>query len=97
MGGSRQDTSQKKANMKILVLNCGSSSVKYRLFEMDGERELISGHVERIGTGGSRLAVQSEKGRNALAGMPAQDHRQALYLALESLKDPDLGALSSLR
>jgi acetate kinase len=83
--------------MKILVLNCGSSSVKYRLFEMDGARELISGHVERIGTGGSRLAVQSEKGRIALAGMPAQDHRQALYLALESLKDPDLGALSSLR
>jgi acetate kinase len=83
--------------MKILVLNCGSSSVKFRLFEMDGERELLRGQVERIGTGGSRLAVQSEKGRNSLAGMPIQDHKQALYLALESLKDPDLGAISSLQ
>jgi acetate kinase len=83
--------------MKILVLNCGSSSVKFRLFEMDGERELLRGQVERIGTRGSRLAVQSEKGSNSLAGMPIQDHRHALYLALESLKDPDLGAISSLR
>jgi acetate kinase len=83
--------------MKILVLNCGSSSVKFRLFEMDGERELLRGQVERIGAGGSRLAVQSEKGSNALAGLPVKDHKQALYMALESLKDPDLGAISSLR
>jgi len=83
--------------MKILVLNCGSSSVKFRLFEMDGERELLRGQVERIGSAVSRLEVQSEKGRNALGGMPVQDHKQALNLALEYLKDRDLGAVSSLQ
>jgi len=83
--------------MKILVLNCGSSSVKFRLFEMNGERELLRGQVERIGSGGSRLAVQSEKGCSTLAGMPIRDHKQALYITLESLKDPDLGAISSLQ
>jgi acetate kinase len=96
MGSSKQNKCQKTA-MKILVLNCGSSSVKFRLFEMDGERELLRGQVERIGTGGSRLAVQSEKGCSTLAGMPVQSHKQALYMALESLKDPDLGAISSLQ
>jgi acetate kinase len=95
--GKKRNRKAKKANMKTLVLNCGSSSVKLRLFEMDGERELLRGHVERIGTRGARVVVQSEKGCNTLAGMPVQGHRQALNLALEYLKDPDLGALSSLQ
>jgi acetate kinase len=86
-----------RANMKILVLNCGSSSVKFSLFEMDDERELLRGQVERIGCSGSRLAVQSQEGSIALAGVSIQDHKRALYMAIVSLKDPDLGALSSLQ
>ena len=41
--------------MKILVLNCGSSSLKYQLIEMDGEKVLAKGLVERIGIEGSRI------------------------------------------
>ncbi|MDU5504741.1 MAG: acetate kinase, partial [Anaerococcus vaginalis] len=41
--------------MKILVINCGSSSLKYQLFDMDNEEVLVKGLVERIGIDGSRL------------------------------------------
>ena len=47
--------------MKILVLNCGSSSLKYQLIEMDGEKVLAKGLVERIG-----IAYQAHKDRHGL-------------------------------
>ena len=45
--------------MKILVINCGSSSLKYQLFDMDNEEVLGKGIVERIGIDGSRIKIGS--------------------------------------
>nr|HPN46327.1 acetate kinase [Bacteroidales bacterium] len=52
--------------MKILVLNCGSSSVKYKLFDMDSSKVLGQGSVEKIGLSGSYLKLQTSSGERVL-------------------------------
>jgi acetate kinase len=75
--------------MKILVANLGSTSFKYRLFDMAGaERLLARGGVERIGAaGGSRCFVEAG-GRCEETTAPAPDHAAAVRLCLEQLSDP---------
>lgn len=83
---------------QILVLNAGSSSLKYRLFQMPGEDTLASGLVERMGEadGWARFRHQVA-GREPRSGETScQDHRQALVMVLDELTEPGRGCLASL-
>ncbi len=80
--------------MKILVVNAGSSSLKYQLIDMDGEKELAKGLVERIGIEGSRLKHSAgEKKTEIVQEIP--DHEAAAQLMLKILQDPEFGVIKS--
>ena len=82
--------------MKILVINCGSSSLKYQVFDMDNESVLAKGLVERIGIDGSRLK-HTKIGMDAVVTETAiPDHKVAVDLVLKSLLDAKVGVLKSL-
>jgi acetate kinase len=78
--------------VKILVANLGSTSFKYRLFDMADERVLARGGVERIGSERSRCYVQAGAVREE-AETAAPDHAVAVRLCLRQLADPRLGCL----
>jgi len=78
--------------MKILVANLGSTSFKYRLFDMTDERQLARGGTERIGSPQSRCFVQIGDARRELtASVP--DHAEAVRKCLEQLTDREAGCL----
>ena len=82
--------------MKVLVINCGSSSLKYQLFDMNNEEVLSKGLVERIGIEGSRIS-HSKTGMDKVVietGIP--DHTAGIKLVLEALLDPNHGSLKKL-
>ncbi|SMG11282.1 acetate/propionate family kinase [Dethiosulfovibrio salsuginis] len=82
--------------MKVLVLNCGSSSLKYQLFDMGDERVLAKGLIERIGIEGSRLK-HTKVGSDAVSiETSIPDHKVAVKLVLDALLDKGHGVLSSL-
>ncbi len=78
--------------MKILVANLGSTSFKYRLFDMADEKLLARGGVERIGSPSSRCFVEAG-GIKEEATVQARDHAVAVRLCLQQLSDPRLGCL----
>src|SRR5260221_14753329 len=78
--------------MKILVANLGSTSFKYRLFDMNGERQLARGGVERIGSPESPCFVEIGGQRQELK-TPVPDHAAAGRKSLEQLTDPKTGCL----
>jgi acetate kinase len=78
--------------MKILVANLGSTSFKYRLFDMTGERVLARGGVERIGSEQSRAFVEAAGQREEMT-VTAKDHADAVRLCLDQLSDPKRHAL----
>jgi acetate kinase len=80
--------------MKILVANLGSTSFKYRLFDMDGERQLARGGVERIGSPQSPCFVEIGDSRNEVTA-EVPDHAVAVQQCLDQLTDPQHGCLSS--
>src|SRR4051794_20699129 len=80
--------------MKILVANLGSTSFKYRLFDMADERVLARGGVERIGSDRSRCYVQAGDLKEE-AQVAAKDHAVAVRLCLQQLSDPRLGCLKA--
>src|SRR5262245_41520090 len=80
--------------MKILVANLGSTSFKYRLFDMTDENLLARGGVERIGSPVSRSFVEAG-GKRTETETAAPDHAAAVRLCLKQLSDPDLGCLKS--
>src|SRR5437660_981108 len=73
--------------MKILVANLGSTSFKYRLFDMADERLLARGGVERIGSPQARRFVEAG-GEREEAAVEARDHATAVRLCLQQLADP---------
>jgi acetate kinase len=79
--------------MKILVANLGSTSFKYRLFDMRDEKLLARGGVERIGSEQARCFVAAGSVRNE-STLPARDHAVAVRLCLKQLSDPKLGCLT---
>ncbi len=80
--------------MKILVVNAGSSSLKYQLIDMDGEKELAKGLVERIGIEGSKLKHSAgDKKTEIVQEIP--DHEAAAQLMLKILQDPEFGVIKS--
>ncbi|QTA37242.1 acetate kinase [Thermosipho ferrireducens] len=78
--------------MKILVVNSGSSSIKYQLLDMDGEKVLCKGLAERIGIPGSRI-VHKKSGEKFIFEKPMPNHEEALKYVLELLKDEKVGAI----
>ncbi|MBQ9882394.1 MAG: acetate kinase [Synergistes sp.] len=82
--------------MKILVLNCGSSSLKYQLIEMDGEKVMAKGLVERIGIEGSRIK-HTKTGMDAVTReVPFPNHTAAIKYVLDILVDAEYGVLKNL-
>ncbi|MDD2447796.1 MAG: acetate kinase [Tissierellia bacterium] len=82
--------------MNILVINCGSSSLKYQLIDMNGEEVLAIGLVERIGIEGSRIKHDTTGKERYIIEEPMKDHRKALELVLNAIVDEEHGAISSL-
>ena len=82
--------------MKILVLNCGSSSIKYKLYDMADESVLAQGGVERIGLDEAFIKVKLNNGekRQIMADLPT--HKEGVALVFKVLLDPEIGALKSL-
>ncbi len=80
--------------MKVLVANLGSTSFKYRLFEMADERQLARGGIERIGSPESRCVVEIGGARRELTAQ-VPDHAAAVRCSLEQLTDPAGGCLKN--
>ena len=82
--------------MKVLVINCGSSSLKFQLIDSDSEEVLAKGLCERIGIDGGMVTYQP-KGKDKIkknADMP--DHTEAVRLVIDALIDKENGVISSL-
>jgi acetate kinase len=78
--------------MKVLVANLGSTSFKYRLFDMNGEKQLARGGIERIGSKESKCFVEIGGQKQELtASIP--DHAVAVRMCLQQLTDPQTGCL----
>lgn len=82
--------------MNILVINCGSSSLKYQLIDMTKEEALAKGLVERIGIEGSILTQKVEGKDKYVIEQKMNDHKDAIKLVLEALIDKDNGVLKSM-
>ncbi|MDR1884922.1 MAG: acetate kinase [Synergistaceae bacterium] len=82
--------------MKILVLNCGSSSLKYQLFDMTNESVLAKGLVERIGIAGSRIKHNRGSEESTVRETDIPDHTSAIKLVLGMMLDAGTGVLGSL-
>ena len=82
--------------MKILVLNCGSSSLKYQLFNMDNERVLAQGVVERIGLNNSILTHKKGEEEKYKINIDFKNHKEALTKVLQLLTSKEQGVLKSL-
>lgn len=82
--------------MKVLVINCGSSSLKYQLIDMENEMALAKGLVERIGIEGSILTHKPEGKDKAVITQPMKDHTDAIKLVLNALIDGNHGVIQSM-
>ena len=81
--------------MKILVINAGSSSLKYQLIDMENEQVIAKGLVERIGIEGSNL-VHKKDGREFKIEAPMSNHLDAMGYVIKALTDPEHGAIKSM-
>ena len=81
--------------MNILVLNCGSSSLKYQLINMDDESIIAKGLVERIGIEGSILTHKPTGKDKYVVETPMKDHNIAVKLVLDALMDAEHGVIKS--
>ena len=82
--------------MKILVLNCGSSSIKYKLYNMDDESVLAQGGVERIGLDEAFLKLTLPNGEKKVLMHDMPDHKEGVNFVFQTLLSPEYGAIKSL-
>ena len=82
--------------MKVLVINCGSSSLKYQLIDMVNEEALAQGLVEIIGIEGSVLTQKVEGKDKYIVKEEMKDHKDAIRLVLEALVDENNGVIKSM-
>ena len=82
--------------MNILVINCGSSSLKYQLIDSDSEKVLAKGLAERIGIEGSVLTHTPSGKDKVVIEAPMSDHSVAVKMVIEALTDKDHGVIASL-
>lgn len=81
--------------MKILVINCGSSSIKYKLYEMDDKSVLAAGGIEKIGLEGSFLKTKIN-GETKIIESPCPTHTEGIKLMFDTLLNPVYGTIKSL-
>lgn len=81
--------------LKILVINCGSSSLKYQLMDMSDESVLSKGLVERIGIEGSVLTHETPGNPKSVIETPMETHKEAIANVLSALTDEKIGAIKS--
>jgi len=81
--------------MKILVVNCGSSSLKYQLIDMDNESVIAKGLCERIGIEGSKLTHQPAGKDKFVVENPMPDHTVAIQMVLDALMDKEHGVIQN--
>lgn len=79
--------------MKILVLNCGSSSIKYQFISMTTEKVLAKGQIERIGTNQAVLTHYFEDGKSAKVVSDIPDHNKAIEVVISTLINADYGVI----
>lgn len=82
--------------MNVLVINCGSSSLKYQLINSDSEEVLAKGLCERIGIDGSAITHQPQGGDKVKTEIDMPNHTKAVQLVIEKLTDPQVGVIASL-
>lgn len=82
--------------MKILVLNCGSSSIKYKLFEMNTKEELTQGGIEKIGLDGSFLKFVAPDGEKITLKKDIAEHTAGIEFILETLTNETYGCIKNL-
>ncbi|MBP3552477.1 MAG: acetate kinase [Bacteroidaceae bacterium] len=82
--------------MKILVLNCGSSSIKYKLFEMGTKEVLAQGGIEKIGLPGSFLKLTLPNGEKKILEKDIPEHTVGVEFIFQTLTSAEYGALKSL-
>lgn len=80
----------------ILVLNCGSSSIKYKLFEMSAKKVVANGGIEKIGMSGSFIKFSLPNGEKKIEEMPIPEHTKGVEIIFSKLTDPEVGVLKSL-
>ncbi len=81
---------------KVLVINCGSSSLKYQLIDMETEEVVAKGLAERIGIDGSRLKHQPAGKDAVVQEEPMPDHHKAVEMVLAALTDPNHGVIADM-
>ncbi|MCD8390692.1 MAG: acetate kinase [Firmicutes bacterium] len=83
--------------MKILVINAGSSSLKYQLIDMDSKSVMAKGLCERIGIEGSNLShTNIAKDEKTVIEKPMKDHGDAIQMVIDALVDEKIGVISSM-
>lgn len=82
--------------MKILVLNCGSSSIKYKLYNMDDHSVMAAGGAERIGLDEAFVKVTLSNGEKKKIMHDMPDHKEGVNFVFSLLTDPEIGAIKSL-
>lgn len=82
--------------MKILVINAGSSSLKYQLIDMETEKVMAKGICDRIGTDGSLIQHKASDGRNKKEETPIKNHVDAFRMVTQALTDSKVGVIKSL-
>ncbi len=82
--------------MKILVLNCGSSSIKYALYNMDNHSVMTSGGAERVGLDGAFVKVKLANGEKKQIMHDIPEHTEGIKFIFSLLTDPEIGVIKSL-
>lgn len=82
--------------MKVLVINAGSSSLKYQLIDMENEEVLAKGLAERIGIDGSQVTYQPENGEKVVIKEDLHDHGDALNIIIKQLLDENVGVIDNI-
>ncbi len=83
--------------MKILVINAGSSSLKYQLFDIDKEAVLAKGVSERIGIPGSRLMHKPQNGEEVIVEKKMENHADAIRIVIDALVDANYGVIKDMQ
>lgn len=83
--------------MKILVLNCGSSSIKYALYNMDDNSVMTSGGAERVGLEGAFVKVKLANGEKKQIMHDIPEHTEGVKFIFSLLTDPEIGVIKSLK
>ena len=82
--------------MKVLVLNCGSSSIKYKLFEMTTKEVLAQGGIEKIGLPGSFLKLTLPNGEKKILEKDVPEHTTGVQFIFDTLTNAEYGAVNNL-